>query len=430
MRLICTSILILLTVLPSFAQEKSLKDRAIDEFKQEHYDEAISILEQALVQSPNDADIYYYLGWFNHYRAYDSRPLLGYDYSHSEKIFSYFDRALELNPNHGDAKYFYGAECSGNAFYAMQNHDAKGLKTFYQKAFDKGAYPAWLLEYGSNFLASCEQNAILFTGGNADFDVCAYLQQCRGIRSDITLVSLGMLDRPWYVKFLKQGLKNSVVALNISLTDSQIMDIHPFKWRTANVEIPISDKVRSKYSLSADYEFVLLVNPDLTSERMHSKMEGETAKPRAYLSPQRAILLQIVEDNFKTRPVYFSNFANPVHYGGFNEFFQNNGLVSKLLPIKTENTANQLNVLGYEKLLSQTSLHNYSDIVNNNIPRVSMAIFWGYVGAAQTLGNIYATNGEVEKLNKLAELCKSRLCVGYNSAVEQQLLDSFKLIDK
>lgn len=54
-----------------FSQEKSLKEQALEKFKSENYNDAISLLEQALNHSPNDADIYYYLGWFNHYQAYD-----------------------------------------------------------------------------------------------------------------------------------------------------------------------------------------------------------------------------------------------------------------------------------------------------------------------------------------------------------------------
>lgn len=58
-----------------FAQERNMKVQALQEFEKEHYNEAINILEKALNQSPNDPEIYYYLGFFNHYRAYDSRPL-------------------------------------------------------------------------------------------------------------------------------------------------------------------------------------------------------------------------------------------------------------------------------------------------------------------------------------------------------------------
>ena len=72
--LLLTATIISMTV---FSQEISLKEQALEKFKVEHYDDAISLLEQALKQSPNDAEIYYYLGWFNHYRAYDSRPLKG-----------------------------------------------------------------------------------------------------------------------------------------------------------------------------------------------------------------------------------------------------------------------------------------------------------------------------------------------------------------
>jgi tetratricopeptide (TPR) repeat protein len=99
-----------------FAQEKSMKERAIQEFEKEHYNEAINILEKALSQSPNDPEIYYYLGFFNHYRASDSRPLAGHDFSYSKKIFEYLDKAIKLDPGNGDAKYFYGAECCANAF--------------------------------------------------------------------------------------------------------------------------------------------------------------------------------------------------------------------------------------------------------------------------------------------------------------------------
>jgi tetratricopeptide (TPR) repeat protein len=49
-----------------FPQSISLKEQALEEFKAEHYDNAINLLEKALKQSPNDEEIYYYLGWFNH----------------------------------------------------------------------------------------------------------------------------------------------------------------------------------------------------------------------------------------------------------------------------------------------------------------------------------------------------------------------------
>lgn len=211
------------------------------------------MLEKAVVESPNDAEIYYYLGWFIHYRAYDSRPLRDYDYSYSEQIFKYLDKALELNPDYGDAKYFYGAECSGNAFIFMQNYDANKLEYFYRLAYKKGAYPKWLIEFGRNFLSQCDTGAILFTGGNMDFDICSYLQLCENFKTDVTIIPIGNIDRPWYVRFLKKGMRN-VRKINLNLTDQQIMDIHPFKWRETDVFIDISGADKIKYDLNENYK--------------------------------------------------------------------------------------------------------------------------------------------------------------------------------
>ena len=171
------------------AQVQGLKEQALESFRRERYDEAVALMERAAEADPTDAESWYYLGFFNHYRAYDSRPLKGYDLSYSERVFSYLDRALELDPSLGDARYFYGAECSANAFHAMRERDLERLRHFYEKAFLKGAYPPWLLELGRNMLDGCDRDAILFAGGNGDFDVCSYLQLHEGYRRDVSVRS-------------------------------------------------------------------------------------------------------------------------------------------------------------------------------------------------------------------------------------------------
>jgi hypothetical protein len=403
------------------AQMTSLKEQALEEFKKEHYNEAIALLEQSSKQNPEDAEIFYYLGWFNHYRAYDSRPLSGYDFSYSEQIFKYLDKALELKPNYGDAKYFYGAECSGNAFIAMQNYDAKKLKYFYKLANDKGAYPAWLKEFGRNFLNNCDANAILFTGGNVDFDVCLYLQLHEGVRTDVNLVPIGNIDRPWYVQFLKNGLKNAIKKVEINLTDQQIMDIHPFKWDTTTVSIKVSSTDRKQFGLSDDYLLQWQIGPDLFSERMHSKTESEKAKKRAYLSPQRAILLQIVESNFSQRPIYFSNFCSPTLVGGLNVYFQNCGLVSRLTPVLTKDTEFAFNYKKMEELVQEQNVMNFKTLTNNNMPRISGIVATGYYTTLINLSDKYdKTNDKAGKI-QLKQLFEKHLKIGYNAEFENEI---------
>ncbi len=405
------------------AQEKSLKEQALDEFKKEHYNEAISLLEKAAIETPHDAEVYYYLGWFNHYRAYDSRPLNGYDFSYSKKIFAYFEKALALNPDYGDAKYFYGAECSANAFIAMQNYDLKQLKYYYQKAAEKGAYPAWLIEYGKNYLNTCDPNAILFTGGNPDFDVCMYLQLHHNYRTDVTLVPIGNIDRPAYVRFIKNGLKGGVRNVNILLDEDQIMDIHPYKWDTTSVSIPVSEALKNEFNLAPDYQLTLDITPDLISNRMHSKIQSEKAKKRTYLSPQRAILLHIVEANFAERPIYFTNFVDSSFYGGLNIYFQDCGMLSRLIPVKVSETPNSIHEQKFEALLKAENLKDLQSVKTNNIPRISGIVF-AYYQATNRLAQKYKQTQQTEKLKKLIGLYKSHIILGWDPEYEAQILKS------
>ncbi|MDR0667366.1 MAG: hypothetical protein LBF90_01955 [Prevotellaceae bacterium] len=403
------------------AQEKTIKEQALEEFKKEHHSEAIVLMEQALEKEPNDAEIYYYLGVFNHYRAYDSHPLQGYDFAYSEKIFKYLNKAIELNPDFGNAKYFYGAECSANAFVAMQHYDAEKLRFFYQKAYDKGAYPPWLVEFGKNIMNTCPVDAILFTAGNADFDICMYLQQCQEFRKDITVIPLGNIDRIWYVQFLKNGLKDAVTKINIHLTDNQIVDIHPFKWRTTTISMPVSKKMKEEYALVSDFRMNWNIEPDLFSNRKHAKLEGEEAIARTYLSPQRAVLLQIVKDNLAERDICFTNFASPTFYGGLDNYFQDCGLVSKLLPFKTGKTDYQVDINSYIALLQPKNVADFSTVKTADIQRVGGKYI--YYSIFSRLATYYKSIENNKQLQTLIDFYKKYLSIGYDEQYEKEVLE-------
>ena len=420
MKRIVNALILLIISSTLFAQVNPLKEKALDEFKKEHYNEAIELLEQAVKDSPKDAEIYYYLGFFNHYRAYDSRPLLGYDFSYSQKILDYLSKAIELNPQYGDAKYFYMAECGSNACIAMRHYDLEKLKHFYQLAFQKGSFPKWFLEFGRNMLNSCDRDAILFTGGDSDFDVCSYLQLHEKLRTDITVMPIGYIDRPWYVKFLKDGLVGGVRKISLNLTNEQIMDMHPYKWDTTNVVIPFSQNLKMRYNLDKDYEMLFTAVPDLSSDRINIKIEGDKEKRRTYLSPQRATLLQIVQDNFNVRPIFFSNMTDPFFYGGFDKYFQNCGLVSQLLPIKTDNTKYSVNIQKLEQLIKKENFKDYATIKENDIPRISGMVF-AYQSGVYNLGNYYKTNLDEKKLQGLKDLFKESLAIGFDAEYEKSV---------
>jgi len=411
-----------------FSQNIPLKEQAVEAFKKEHYDEAIALLEKAVKETPDDAEIWYYLGWFTHYRAYDSRPMKGYDMSVVQKIFDYLDEAIRLNPQYGDALYFYSAECGAIAERAIRNNDLEKVKYYYKKAYDKGAFPAWLIEWGKNFMNTCEKNAILFTGGDADFNICMYLQLHQNHRTDLTIVPLGLTDRPGYVKALREGVGGEFGKVNLELTDDDIMDIRPYKWETALVYIPVSQVLKNEFNLDKDFQFKWNVEPDLVEPgRVVSKgIEGEEARARTYLSPRRAMLLQIIEDNFNKRPIHFSVGADPAFLAGLQPYFQNCGLTSRLVPVKTANTEYAFDFSKLETMLTSENLKDFQSVKTLDMPRISGMVVYSYPLVFTNLANHYRLSGKNNKLKQLAELYRNQLKIGFNVEYEQMIISELE----
>lgn|GEM_PF-438744 len=392
------------------AQEKALKEQAMEAFKSEHYDDAVRLMEKALIESPNNAEIYYYLGFFNHYILWDSRPLAGKSFTNSQRVFDYLSRAIELDPKGmGNARYFYGSECAGNAFVAAFHNDAERVKYFYQRAYNKGAFPPWLIEIGKNILDSFEPDAIFFVGGDATWNVTRYLQVVENYRTDVTTVALAYMFRPWYARYLRDGLDGVLRSVSLNLNDYQIMNIHPYKWRTTTVPIPVSDRMKAEFSLTSDHKLEWSVIPDFWSGRMHMQIAGQEWTNRTYLSPQRALLLQIIEENFAERPVYFCLFTLPYFYEGLENYLQISGLTLRLVPVNTiENSEFRFNISKLENLLQADNVKYLPTVMTTNQPRIS-GIVSGYHVAVTNLLRHYAQTNQLTKKQELFEFYKSHI---------------------
>jgi hypothetical protein len=140
------------------------------------------------------------------------------------------------------------------------------------------------------------------------------------------------------------------------------------------------------------------------------------------MSPMRAMLLQIVEDNFSERPIHFSNFVHSAGLAGLSPYLENRGLTSRLLPIETANTKHANDFSKYEKILTPENLKDFQTLKEFDMPRVSGAFIWVYYNSSVALAKHYKQTNQTKKLENLIDTFRTYLAIGMDKEYEEKIL--------
>jgi len=124
---------------------------------------------------------------------------------HEEREFGreYLAKLCDLNPEY---ETLIGTACTEYSNdYMVEFLD---LKMYHNEEVAMNVVPDDLyskaeIEKASNYLNACEKNAILFTRGDMDTYPLLYLQAKKGLRKDVTVVNLSLLNLGAYVNDLK-----------------------------------------------------------------------------------------------------------------------------------------------------------------------------------------------------------------------------------
>ncbi|WP_329807028.1 DUF2723 domain-containing protein [Flavobacterium facile] len=211
------------------------------------------------------------------------------------------------------------------------------------------------------YLDSCEPNAILFTIGDNDTFPMWYLQEIEGYRTDIRIVNTSLLATDWYIDEMKVK-SNKSDALPISFTHDQYVgdkrNYCLFDERTTDtldlgLTLDFLKDDRSKREMK-NGQFVHFY----PSEHLKIKIDKQNIIKNKVVSPKyndsivdeiqlklkggalyknRILMLDIFNENNWKRPIYFSpgSFGSD-DYIWMKEYLQLDGMVYKLVPVKTK----------------------------------------------------------------------------------------------
>ena len=211
----------------------------------------------------------------------------------------------------------------------------------------------------SNYLASLDKNAILFTEGDNDTYPLWFAQEVKNLRPDVRIINLSLLGIDWYIDQLNSAINEAGPVP---------MVWKPEHYRGDNLN-QAQYQASSKIDASAHYDlkevmtyltqaqnrmgatalpiknFSIPVNKD--NIKASGILEGRDSifnsmperinftLPRDYALKNDLAVLNILAANDWKRPIYFANSIDQNHYEGLGEFLELEGLVYKLVPYRT-----------------------------------------------------------------------------------------------
>ncbi len=196
-------------------------------------------------------------------------------------------------------------------------------------------YVAW--DYSYDLLQSCEPNAILFTNGDNDTFPLWYLQSVEGVRRDIRVANLSLINTPWYIKQLKDETPFGAKKVPISLTDDQIENIQPREWKARQMSLDVPKDVVERYEGTTDVNKKgALVDTSILNSGKIDFVFPSTVQfgSISAIRVQDIMVYDIVKTNAWRRPIYFAVTSTPDSKIGLDRYMEMDGLAMKLIPYK------------------------------------------------------------------------------------------------
>lgn len=211
-------------------------------------------------------------------------------------------------------------------------------------------------DYATNFLESCDKNAIIFTYGDNDTYPLWYAQEVEKIRPDVRVINLSLIAVDWYIDQMRRKINESP-AIKMSLPPASYRGFkrNQLPIRDGNSEMSIYDLMKhlgedhpvpagngvtfESYAPSRNI-YIPVDKAKVIQSGLASAQDSIVDKisfklPGSYLIKDDLAVLDIIANNAMERPVYFAVTCRPEKMQGLDDYMQLEGLAVKIVPVKS-----------------------------------------------------------------------------------------------
>ena len=283
-----------------------------------------------------------------------------------------------------------------------------------------GNYVAW--DYSYNMLMSCEPNAILFTNGDNDTFPLWYLQEVEGIRTDVRIVNLSLLNTDWYIK----QLRDMEPKVPMRMSDAELNQLGLMRWKAQTVTIDVPAKIAEEFY--SDYSSAFPVgNIDLPDKISFKVEPALNTRYGPMLRTQDFMILNIITANRWKQPIYFavtvprSNMVSELV-----SYMRMDGLVMKIVPFKNWVISPSRIEENLTQKYQYRGLNDKSVYFNDNIKNLLQNYRSGYIQLAE----YYLKNGDNAKMLELLKEMDTKVdsdVIPWTSRGMMVINDAFKI---
>ncbi len=200
-----------------------------------------------------------------------------------------------------------------------------------------GNYVAW--DYSYNILQSCPKDALLVTNGDNDTFPLWYLQDVEGIRTDVRIVNLSLVNTDWYIKQLKNNTPHGAKKVKISFSDEEIEQLQP-QYINKSQSIPVSNEIVKKFAKNFHQPFQvdssIIKNGEINFE-MSQSIPAQPNGNNVAVRVQDVMMRNIIVANNWERPIIFAVTCSPDSKIGLDKYLWYQGLGWELKPLSIPN---------------------------------------------------------------------------------------------